>query len=97
MRSVDSLIGQRFGKLAVMERSPNSGPTGKRIMWLCRCDCGNIGPAYSSHLKAGATKSCGCSMVSSGSDHVQWTGHGEISLLMDFWIEADVIQKVNNK
>lgn len=47
MRSVDSLIGQRFGKLAVMERSPNSGPTGKRIMWLCRCDCGNIGPAYS--------------------------------------------------
>lgn len=55
--SVD-LSGQRFGRLAAVERTGRSdcGAT----MWLCKCDCGNFVSVQYSNLKSGATKSCGC-------------------------------------
>ena len=53
------LTGQRFGRLVVLEYA---GQTGKRSMWKCRCDCGNITVVRTSSLKSGNTKSCGCGM-----------------------------------
>jgi len=52
------LVGQKFGRLTVLEYSHNNkhGQT----MWKCKCDCGNeiIIQGYS--LKSGHSKSCGC-------------------------------------
>lgn len=53
------LTGQRFGRLVVVERGPNSH-NGK-IQWYCDCDCGKRRVLVSRHnLRSGDTKSCGC-------------------------------------
>ena len=56
MKFVD-LTGQRFGRLTVIKRVENNG---KKVMWLCRCDCGNETTVFSGYLRKGDTKSCGC-------------------------------------
>ena len=50
------LTGQKFNRLTVIERIPNTSP----IMWKCKCDCGNIIEVRGSYLRNGHTKSCGC-------------------------------------
>lgn len=57
------LIGQRFGRLLVIERAedhidPKSGK--HKTMWLCQCDCGNTCITRGNSLRKGAVKSCGC-------------------------------------
>jgi hypothetical protein len=52
-----NLIGQRFGRLIVRERSPGKYP---RAYWVCDCDCGSITVVSSSNLKCGGAQSCGC-------------------------------------
>ena len=56
------LIGERFGKLTVIERAgTHKSPCGtKRSMWLCRCDCGGETVASRNNLTSGALTSCGC-------------------------------------
>ena len=34
------MIGQKYGKLTVIERDPQKSNSG-RVRWLCKCDCGN--------------------------------------------------------
>jgi hypothetical protein len=51
-----SLVGQRFGKLVVLERS---GSKAKGALWSCRCDCGTVKTVRTGHLRA--TSTCGCS------------------------------------
>lgn len=36
-----NLIGKRFGKLVVKEKTINPNNKKKCIYWLCNCDCGN--------------------------------------------------------
>lgn len=51
-------IGNRYGKLLVMDRA---GITRHRqATWLCKCDCGNETVTTGSNLRNGSTKSCGC-------------------------------------
>lgn len=53
-----NLIGQKFGKLTVIEEtdiSKNNSP-----VWKCQCDCGNITYVTTNCLTKGDTKSCGC-------------------------------------
>lgn len=52
-----NLAGQRFGKLVAIAPSDNIG---RRITWLCRCDCVSEMIAKTVHLRAGKVKSCGC-------------------------------------
>ena len=52
------LSGQRFGKLIVLR--PVGRDKGGRILWLCRCDCGNETVVLGGHLRSGHTRSCGC-------------------------------------
>lgn len=52
------LTGQRFGKLEVIERAENKNG---KVMWLCKCDCGNYHTTITNRLKAGLCISCGCS------------------------------------
>jgi hypothetical protein len=59
-RSAIDLVGQRFGRLLVLERAPASGPS-RNARWLCRCDCGGEKIILSNSLRRGVTDSCGCS------------------------------------
>lgn len=56
------LIGQKFGRLTVIEKAEDYiQPNGKHIQrWLCRCECGHDIVVRSGNLKNGNTKSCGC-------------------------------------
>ena len=56
MRRID-LTGQRFGYLVAI--SPKC-EKGRRVMWLCKCDCGKEHYVDAYALSHGATKSCGC-------------------------------------
>ncbi len=56
----EDLIGQRFGRLVVIERAENHG---NRICWLCRCDCGREKIVRMTSLRIGDTSSCGCLSV----------------------------------
>lgn len=53
------LVGQRFGKLLVLERGKRVGKTGNSY-WLCKCECGVEKEISAIALRHGQ-KSCGCS------------------------------------
>ena len=55
------LTGQRFGRLTVLRREGTvySGDSA-RVLWRCRCDCGEECDVASIHLRRGYTRSCGC-------------------------------------
>lgn len=54
-----NLIGQQFGRLTVISDSGLRSKDGC-IKWKCRCSCGKIVNVTTTHLKNGATQSCGC-------------------------------------
>jgi hypothetical protein len=59
---LNDLTGKRFGKLVVISRAENNiNSSGRvKVVWLCKCDCGNKTNVTSGELKSGDTKSCGC-------------------------------------
>ena len=61
-RKFEDLTGQKFGKLVVLFRTENKIESNgrKRVMWHCKCDCGNETDVRASDLKMGKIKSCGC-------------------------------------
>lgn len=52
-------VGQRFGRLIVIEFSHITENKSRNAYWKCFCDCGNETIVSSSHLGRG-TNSCGC-------------------------------------
>lgn len=60
------LTGQRFGKWTVIGREQKEGVT--RALWLCQCDCGKQGVVTGKDLRAGKTKSCGCTKTKHGGE-----------------------------
>lgn len=63
------MIGKKFGRLTVVEEYTQRGTSG-RIIYKCRCDCGNEADVSGAHLRTGHTRSCGCSRR----DHIK---HGQ--------------------
>ena len=63
---MESLIGQRFGKLLVTEEGGRN--THGSRMWHCACDCGGSKEANTTKLKSGRVKSCGCLVKPSGNE-----------------------------
>lgn len=53
------LTGQRFGRLTVIERVPNTSKY-KCVKLRCLCDCGNERIVDRDSLVRGLTRSCGC-------------------------------------
>ena len=49
-------IGKRFGRLIVLKRVSENGPS----KYLCRCDCGKELVVPSVYLTSGKVSSCGC-------------------------------------
>lgn len=56
MKSIN-LTGKRFNKLLVLGRAFNQG---KKVMWECKCDCGNIIYVSTCNLNGMKSQSCGC-------------------------------------
>lgn len=52
------LLGQRFGRLTVIEETDKR--VNGSVLWKCRCDCGNETLVRSNHLRRGGVLSCGC-------------------------------------
>lgn len=54
-----NLIGQRFGKLTVVEKTKERRHG--NVVWLCQCDCGNYTYVRTGDLRSNHyTQSCGC-------------------------------------
>ena len=54
-----NIIGQKFGRLTVIGKTEKTTKD-HYIIWLCKCDCGNICEVDTHSLKRGNTQSCGC-------------------------------------
>lgn len=50
--------GNKYGRLTVLRQSENKA--GRKIRWVCQCECGNITEVEGYHLRKGDTVSCGC-------------------------------------
>src|ERR1700676_296018 len=59
MRIVRVPLGSRFGHLTPLGRLSTKG---RKIIWVCRCDCGTIHEVPAMSLRTGNTRSCGCMM-----------------------------------
>lgn len=64
MRRLIDLTGQTFGMLTVLARADNSKHD--RVMWQCKCACGEIRVVRGGHLRRGISKSCGCTRFKHG-------------------------------
>lgn len=56
MPLIKNLVGDRFGRLLVVERTSRHG----RTYYKCLCDCGNVKEICGTSLTGGITNSCGC-------------------------------------
>lgn len=52
------ITNQRFGRLVAIR--PTNKRHGSHVVWVCKCDCGNIHCVNQSNLMTNHTKSCGC-------------------------------------
>ena len=59
MGKLVNLLGNKFGRLVVVEKTHKRG-SGGAVFWKCLCECGNTKDVSSSCLRTGQTKSCGC-------------------------------------
>lgn len=53
-----NIAGLRFGRLTAISEAGLY--QSRRVLWLCRCDCGAEIVARGDCLRSGVTKSCGC-------------------------------------
>jgi hypothetical protein len=65
------LTGHCYGDLVVQRRAENQG---KRILWECKCVCGNSTTTSGDRLVAGKTKSCGCLRSKTGIENAKKYG-----------------------
>lgn len=63
-------IGQRFGRLLVVEAAGRNKL--KKVMWKCVCDCGAETIAVAGSLVTGNTTSCGCANREAITKHGGW-------------------------
>ena len=61
-KTKENLIGERFGRLVVIDRADDYVcKDGKHeVQWLCQCDCGNTCIVRGYALRRGTSTSCGC-------------------------------------
>src|SRR6185437_15211337 len=71
MVALRDLTGQRFGRLAVLQKA---GSRHNRVRWICRCDCGTERDFPGDSLKSGHSRSCGCWNIESAV--IRATTHG---------------------
>ena len=72
------LVGQKFGRLVVLEEVGRD--IRRHVVWKCLCDCGTTVDVVARNLSRGNTQSCGClqkeraSEIHSGEKNNRWKG-----------------------
>lgn len=71
-KRVIDITGQRFGRLTVL--SFEGYDLSNTAMWRVRCDCGTEFVTRGTHIRSGATRSCGClrNEISAAKIHTAW-------------------------
>lgn len=59
MAKIINIIGQKFGKLTVINMRQDRGNK-NQIIYDCKCDCGNNHIVSGESIRSGKSKSCGC-------------------------------------
>ena len=75
------MVGEKFNKLEVLERSGSD--KNRKALWLCRCSCGNYTTVRTQDLKTGCIKSCGCQ--SNAKKHSDINKHNHYKNLYKVW------------
>ena len=85
-RKID-LTGQSFGRLTVLEESPER--KNHQVHWICKCECGTItNPICGHSLTRGITKSCGC--LRTETNIKQKTTHGmKGTRIYTIWVDMN--------
>lgn len=66
--------------LTVVDYAKNPPTDSKgNARWLCKCDCGKLKEIIGYNLRGGHSKSCGCQIYKTKSNHQMWNGYKEIS------------------
>lgn len=58
MGKINNIQGQKFNMLTVI--SQTNERIDRKVVWLCKCDCGNYTKAIAKDLISNNKKSCGC-------------------------------------
>lgn len=74
------LLGQRFTRLLVLEKIPSVN--GKKLLWVCQCDCGKKSRVPSRSLLTERARSCGCLGVDLKTKH-----HDSGTLFYGVWTD----------
>lgn len=79
------LVGQRFGKLTVIQYvGLGERSNGKKYCnWLCKCDCGNETIVRTSYLTCGETRSCGCLQSEVVKHHYEGMKFGKLTVMKE--------------
>lgn len=64
-------LGNKYGKLTVVQKIPNVKNNRNGVMWRCICECGNIKDVLGVDLRAGNVTSCGCIGKSKGEYYIE--------------------------
>lgn len=60
-RTLQDLVGKKFGKLTVLSLNEDNYSAKKEKIWDCKCDCGNFITVSGDYLRSkNITPSCGC-------------------------------------
>ena len=77
MANVIDITGKRFGRLVAVE--PTKERKDRRVIWVCKCDCGNVVKVSSHSLIGGSTKSCGCFSRKRSSEWMKLVANNKLS------------------
>lgn len=66
MGKLVDMIGQKHGRLLVVERAGSTPVRPKQAKWKVICECGRETVVIGKDLRTGATKSCGCLRAEKG-------------------------------
>lgn len=72
------ISNQKFGLLTAIKPVQNKN---NKIIWECKCDCGNITYASTSDLNCGHTKSCGCLHTYNNKDNLKGKTFGKLTVI----------------
>lgn len=86
------LVGQQFGRLAVVSRAGKD--RWGSYMWLCMCECGTETTVLGYDLKKNKTKSCGCLRSEGNNVTHGHTKNGKCSKAYHAW--SGMIQRCTN-
>ena len=95
MPALIDLTGQKFGRMEVLEKAPSKNGS---VMWVCKCDCGNIKIVRGESLKSGRTKSCGCYQKEKASETLSINASSVYKDFLNQHIDfLTVIEKTNQR